>query len=139
MSKTLSEGGIRYELNYKGSFTNRKPKFILNHVLSYRDTYDKYGLPRDVMKTIGRDIETAKKYAQASRKGVTEVDEKLRLAYFRLLREYYTSEGPSNPGMSSIARYAPFIGYKNAKLVYADLKMLKQELENAENKPEFED
>lgn len=138
MPKTLSEGGIRYEVSYKGSFTNRKPKFTLNHVLSYRDTYDKYGLPRDVMKRIDRDIKTAEDYARASKSG-TVSDAKLQTEYFKVLREYYTSEGPGNPGMRPIMRYAPFLGYKSAVLVVKDLKNLKTELANAENKPEFED
>lgn len=138
MSRTLNEGGLRYEVAYKGSFTNKRPPFTLNHVLSYRETYDKYGLPRDVMKTIDRAIATAEEYARARRAG-EDPDQKTRMDYFKVIREYYTSEAPTNAGMPAAARFAPFLGYKNAVKVVKDLKNLKTQLNKAENKPEFED
>lgn len=138
MSRTISESGLRYEVPYKGSFTNKRPAFTLNHVLSYRETYDKYGLPRDVMKTIDRDIKIAEDYARA-RKAGEDPDEKIRMGYFKVIREYYTSEGATNAGMPMAARFAPFLGYKNAVKVVKDLKNLKTQLNKAENKPEFED
>lgn len=138
MSIRLNESGLRYEVAYKGSFTNRKPGFTLNHVLSYRETYDKYSLPRDVMKTIDRDIANVEKYARA-RKAGEEVDESVRMGYFKVIREYYTSEGATNPGMRPAARFAPFLGYKNAVKVMKDLKTLKVQLSKAENKPEYDD
>ena len=96
--------GIRYELNWKGSFTNIRPNgYTLNHVLSYRDTYDKYGLPRDVKKTIDSDINTVKKYQRNSDSdGITR-------EYFKVLRDYYTYEGPDNPGIRPLQRYINFI------------------------------
>lgn len=138
MSRILSESGIRYEVAYKGSFTNKRPSFIMNHVLSYRETYDRYGLPRDVMKTIDRSIKTAEEYARA-RKAGDELDEKVRMDYFKVIREYYTSDAPTNAGMPSAARFAPFLGYKNAVKVVKDLKTLKTQLSKAENKPEYDD
>lgn len=126
--------GIRYELNWKGSFTHIRPNgYTLNHVLSYRDTYDKYGLPRDVRKTIDRDIRTVKDYQRNSNSdGATR-------EYFKVLREYYTYEGPDNPGLRPLQRYISFIGTKAVKLVIKDLNEIKELLKTAENKPEFED
>ena len=126
--------GIRYELNWKGSFTNIRPNgYTLNHVLSYRDTFDKYGLPRDVKKTIDRDINTVKKYQRNSdTDGITR-------EYFKVLRNYYTYEGPDNPGMRPLQRYIRFINDKAVKLVIKDLNEIKKLLKTAENKPEFED
>lgn len=138
MSRILSESGVRYEVAYKGSFTNKRPSFTLNHVLSYRETYDKYGLPRDVMKTIDRSIKTVEEYARA-RKAGDELDEKVRMDYFKVIREYYTSDAPTNAGMPPAARFAPFLGYKNAVKVAKDLKTLKTQLSKAENKPEYDD
>lgn len=136
-SRILSEGGVRYELSNKGSFQNARPKYILNHVLSYRDTYDKFSLPRDVRKTIDRDIRTVENYLKSA-KNYEDTDEQ-RVAYFRVLREYYTSLGPDNAGMRPIVRYAMFLPAKKAALVLNDLKGIKKELATAENKPEFED
>ena len=126
--------GIRYELNWKGSFTKVKPRgYTLNHILSYRDTYDKYGLPRDVKKTIDRDINTVKKYQRDSDSdGITR-------DYFKVLRDYYTYEGPDNPGMRPMQRYFKFIDAKAVKLVLKDINEIKKLLKTAENKPEFED
>ena len=126
--------GIRYELNWKGSFTNIRPNgYTLNHVLSYRDTYDKYGLPRDVKKTIDSDINTVKKYQRNSDSdGITR-------EYFKVLRDYYTYEGPDNPGIRPLQRYIRFINDKAVKLVLKDLNEIKKLLKTAENKPEFED
>ena len=126
--------GIRYELNWKGSFTNIRPNgYTLNHVLSYRDTYDKYGLPRDVKKTIDSDINTVKKYQRNSDSdGITR-------EYFKVLRDYYTYEGPDNPGIRPLQRYIRFINDKAVKLVFKDLNEIKKLLKTAENKPEFED
>ena len=126
--------GIRYELDWKGSFTNLKPNgYTLNHVLSYRDTYDIYSLPRDVKKTIDRDIKTVKDYHRDSDKdGATK-------EYFKVLREYYTYEGPTNPGLRPLQRYIRFINPKAIKLVIKDLNELKKLLKGAESKPEFED
>ena len=126
--------GIRYELNWKGSFTNIRPNgYTLNHVLSYRDTYDKYGMPRDVRKTIDRDINTVKKYQRdKDSDGATR-------EYFKVLRNYYTYEGPDNPGIRQLQRYIRFIDTKAVKLVIKDLNELKKLLKTAENKPEFED
>ena len=126
--------GIRYELNWKGSFTKVKPRgYTLNHVLSYRDTYDKYGLPRDVKKTIDSDINTVKKYQRDS-----DSDGATR-EYFKVLRDYYTYEGPDNPGMRPMQRYIKFLDTKDVKLVLKDLNELKKLLKSAESKPEFED
>lgn len=138
MPRTINEGGVRYEVSYKGSFTNKRPPFILNHVLSYRDRYDKFGLPRDVLKTIDKDIKSVENYAKAAKSGDYPSDN-IRTDYFKVLREYYTSEGPTNSGMRPSARYAPFLGYKNAVKVLKDLKQLKVELNKAENTPEFKD
>ena len=126
--------GIRYELNWKGSFTKEKPNgYTLNHILSYRDTYDTYGLPRDVKKTIDRDISTVKKYQRNSDSdGITR-------EYFKVLRDYYTYEGPDNPGIRPLQRYIRFINDKAVKLVLKDLNELKKLLKSAESKPEFED
>ena len=126
--------GIRYELNWKGSFTNIRPNgYTLNHVLSYRDTYDKYGMPRDVRKTIDRDINTVKKYQRdKDSDGATR-------EYFKVLRNYYTYEGPDNPGIRQLQRYIRFIDTKAVKLVIKDINELKKLLKTAENKPEFED
>ena len=126
--------GIRYELNWKGSFTKEKPNgYTLNHILSYRDTYDTYGLPRDVKKTIDRDISTVKKYQRNSDSdGITR-------DYFKVLRDYYTYEGPDNPGIRPLQRYIKFISDKAVKLVLKDLNELKKLLKSAESKPEFED
>ena len=126
--------GIRYELNLKGSFTKEKPNgYTLNHILSYRDTYDTYGLPRDVKKTIDRDISTVKKYQRNSDSdGITR-------EYFKVLRDYYTYEGPDNPGIRPLQRYIRFINDKAVKLVLKDLNELKKLLKSAESKPEFED
>ena len=126
--------GIRYELNWKGSFTKEKPNgYTLNHILSYRDTYDTYGLPRDVKKTIDRDISTVKKYQRNSDSdGITR-------DYFKVLRDYYTYEGPDNPGIRPLQRYIRFINDKAVKLVLKDLNELKKLLKSAESKPEFED
>ena len=128
------KSGIRYELNWKGSFTNIRPNgYTLNHVLSYRDTYDKYGMPRDVRKTIDRDINTVKKYQRdKDSDGATR-------EYFKVLRNYYTYEGPDNPGIRQLQRYIRFIDTKAVKLVIKDLNELKKLLKTAENKPEFED
>ena len=126
--------GIRYELNWKGSFTKVKPRgCTLNHILSYMDTYDKYGLPRDVKKTIDRDINTVKKYQRDS-----DSDGATR-EYFKVLRDYYTYEGPDNPGMRPMQRYIKFLDTKDVKLVLKDLNELKKLLKSAESKPEFED
>ncbi len=126
--------GIRYELNWKGSFTKEKPNgYTLNHILSYRDTYDTYGLPRDVKKTIDRDINTVKKYQRDS-----DSDGATR-EYFKVLRDYYTYEGPDNPGIRPMQRYIRFINNKAVKLVLKDLNELKKLLKSAESKPEFED
>ena len=126
--------GIRYELNWKGSFTKVKPRgYTLNHILSYRDTYDKYGLPRDVKKTIDRDINTVKKYQRDS-----DSDGATR-EYFKVLRDYYTYEGPDNPGMRPMQRNIKFLDTKDVKLVLKDLNELKKLLKSAESKPEFED
>ena len=126
--------GIRYELNWKGSFTKVKPRgYTLNHILSYRDTYDKYGLPRDVKKTIDRDINTVKKYQRDS-----DSDGSTR-EYFKVLRDYYTYEGPDHPGMMPMQRYIKFLDIKDVKLVIKDLNELKKLLKSAESKPEFED
>ena len=126
--------GIRYELNWKGSFTKVKPRgYTLNHILSYRDTYDKYGLPRDVKKTIDSDINTVKKYQRDS-----DSDGATR-EYFKVLRDYYTYEGPDNPGLRPMQRYIKFLDTKDVKLVLKDLNELKKLLKSAESKPEFED
>ena len=126
--------GIRYELNWIGSFTKVKPRgYTLNHILSYRDTYDKYGLPRDVKKTIDRDINTVKKYQRDS-----DSDGATR-EYFKVLRDYYTYEGPDNPGIRPMQRYIKFLDTKDVKLVLKDLNELKKLLKSAESKPEFED
>ena len=126
--------GIRYELNWKGSFTKVKPRgYTLNHILSYRDTYDKYGLPRDVKKTIDRDINAVKKYQRDS-----DSDGATR-EYFKVLRDYYTYEGPDNPGLRPMQRYIKFLDTKDVKLVLKDLNELKKLLKSAESKPEFED
>ena len=118
--------GIRYELNWKGSFTKVKPRgYTLNHILSYRDTYDKYGLPRDVKKTIDRDINTVKKYQRDS-----DSDGATR-EYFKVLRDYYTYEGPDNPGMRPMQRYIKFLDTKDVKLVLKDLNELKKILKSA--------
>ena len=126
--------GIRYELSWKGSFTNIRPNgYTLNHVLSYRDTFDKYGMPRDVRKTIDRSINTVKKYQRdKDSDGATR-------EYFKVLRDYYTYEGPDNPGIRQLQRYIRFIDTKAVKLVIKDLNELKKLLKTAENKPEFED
>jgi len=126
--------GIRYELNWKGSFTNIRPNgYTLNHVLSYRDTYDKYGLPRDVKKTIDRDINTVKKYQRdKDSDGATR-------EYFKVLRDYYTYEGPDNPGLRQLQRYIRFIDTKAVKLVLKDINEIKKLLKTAVSKPEFED
>ena len=126
--------GIRYELNWKGSFTKVKPRgYTLNHVLSYRDTYDKYGLPRDVKKTIDRDINTVKKYqSDSDSDGATR-------EYFKVLRDNYTYEGPDNPGLRPMQRFIKFLDTKDVKLVLKDLNELKKLLKSAESKPEFED
>ena len=126
--------GIRYELNWKGSFTNIRPNgYTLNHVLSYRDTYDKYGLPRDVKKTIDSDINTVKKYQRNSDSdGITR-------EYFKVLRDYYTYEGPDNPGIRPLQRYIRFINDKAVKLVIKDINEIKKLLKTAVSKPEFED
>ncbi len=126
--------GIRYELNWKGSFTNIRPNgYTLNHVLSYRDTYDKYGLPRDVKKTIDSDINTVKKYQRNSDSdGITR-------EYFKVLRDYYTYEGPDNPGIRPLQRYINFINDKAVKLVIKDINEIKKLLKTAVSKPEFED
>ena len=126
--------GIRYELNWKGSFTKIKPNgYTLNHILSYRDTYDKYGLPRDVKKTIDRDINTVKKYQRNSDSdGITR-------EYFKVLRDYYTYEGPDNPGIRPLQRYINFINDKAVKLVIKDINEIKKLLKTAVSKPEFED
>ena len=125
---------IRYELNWKGSFTKVKPRgYTLNHILSYRDTYDKYGLPSDVKKTIDRDINTVKKYQRDS-----DSDGATR-EYFKVLRDYYTYEGPDYPGMRPMQRYIKFLDTKDVKLVLKDLNELKKLLKSAESKPEFED
>ena len=126
--------GIRYELNWKGSFTKVKPNgYTLNHILSYRDTYDTYGLPRDVKKTIDRDISTVKKYQRNSDSdGITR-------DYFKVLRDYYTYEGPDNPGIRPLQRYIRFINDKAVKLVLKDINELKKLLKSAESTPEFED
>ena len=126
--------GIRYELNWKGSFTKVKPRgYTLNHILSYRDTYDKYGLPRDVKKTIDRDINTVKKYQRDSDSDCATRE------YFKVLRDYYTYEGPDNPGLRPMQRYIKFLDTKDVKLVLKDLNELKKLLKSAESKPEFED
>ena len=126
--------GIRYELNWKGSFTKVKPRgYTLNHVLSYRDTYDKYGLPREEKKTIDTDINTVKKYQRDS-----DSDGATR-EYFKVLRDYYTYEGPDNPGLRPMQRYIKFLDTKDVKLVIKDLNELKKLLKSAESKPEFED
>ena len=126
--------GIRYELNWKGSFTKVKPRgYTLNHILSYRDTYDKYGLPRDVKKTIDRDINIVKKYQRDS-----DSDGATR-EYFKVLRDYYTYEGPDNPGLRPMQRFIKFLDTKDVKLVIKDLNELKKLLKSAESKPEFED
>ena len=126
--------GIRYELNWKGSFTKVKPRgYTLNHILSYRDTYDKYGLPRDVKKTIDRDINIVKKYQRDS-----DSDGATR-EYFKVLRDYYTYEGPDNPGLRPMQRFIKFLDTKDVKLVLKDLNELKKLLKSAESKPEFED
>lgn len=138
MSKVLSENGLRYEIAYKGSFINKKPPFILNHVLSYRDRYDKYSLPKDVLKSIDKSIRAVEDYAKAAKSG-NYSNENIRTDYFKVIREYYTSEGPTNSGMRDAARFAPFLGYKNAIKVLKDLKQLKVELNKAENVPEFKD
>ena len=126
--------GIRYELNWKGSFTNIRPNgYTLNHVLSYRDTYDKYSLPRDVKKTIDRDINTVKKYQRdKDSDGATR-------EYFKVLRDYYTYEGPDNPGLRQLQRYIRFIDTKAVKLVLKDINEIKKLLKTAVSKPEFED
>ena len=126
--------GIRYELNWKGSFTKVKPRgYTLNNILSYRDTYDKYGLPRDVKKTIDSDINTVKKYQRDS-----DSDGATR-EFFKVLRDFYTYEGPDNPGMRPMQRYIKFLDTKDVKLVLKDLNELKKLLKSAESKPEFED
>lgn len=129
--------GLRYELNYKGSFVNRKPPFTLNHILSYREVYDRYALPRDVRKTILRDMKTVRRYHANAKAG--KFDENVRTAYFNVVREYYTAEGPDNPGERAMSRFAPFLGPKNAARVYKDLQELKNLLKTAESTPEFED
>jgi len=91
------------------------------------------------MKRIDRDIKTAEDYARAAKGQDYVSDAKLQTEYFKVLREYYTSEGPASTGMRPIVRFAAFLGYKNAVRVVKDLKTLKTELQNAENKPEFED
>lgn len=135
-SKLITESGLRYEISFLGSFTKGRPGFTLNHVLSYRDRYDKYGLPRDVKTRIDRDMKKVQDYInlKSGEDGGT-----VRTDYFNIIREYYTSEGPDNPGMRPMARFSQFIGPKKARLVLKDLKRLKKELATAENKPEFED
>lgn len=128
-------GGIRYEFKERGSFV--RSGFTLNHVLSYRDTYTKFGLPRDVMKTIDRDIKAVETYIQSSAKG--EFDDNVRNNYFKVVREYYTSKSPSHAGERPASRFAPFLGDKSAKLVLRDLKNLQKELKNPKNVPEFDD
>jgi hypothetical protein len=137
MSRLISEGGLRFEIPFKGSFTNQKPPYILNNVLSYRDRFDQYSLPRDVMKTIDRDIKKVKEYIRSKSQKVT--DPKLNKEYFTVIRNYYTYEGPYHPGESMYSKFAPFIGAKRGMMVLKDLQRLKKELETAENKPEFED
>ena len=132
--RSSNMNGIRYELDWKGSFTNLKPNgYTLNHVLSYRDTYDIYSLPRDVKKTIDRDIKTVKDSQRNSDKEDTTRE------YFKVLREYYTYEGPTNPGLRPLQRYINFIKPKAIGDVIKDLTQLKKLLKNAESKPEFED
>lgn len=135
-SRTISESGLRYEIPYTGSFTKGRPGFTLNHVLSYRDRFDKYGLPRDVKTSIDHAIRAAETYARTK---PGEGSENVRTDYFKVIRDYYTSEGPDNPGLRPMARFAQFIGPKKAKMVVKDLKRLKKELASAENTPEFKD
>lgn len=137
MSRIISESGLRFEIPFKGSFTNRKPPFILNNVLSYRDRFDQYSLPRDVMKNIDRDIETVKKYIKSKSAGQT--DPKLNKEYFTVIRNYYTYEGPYHPGESNYSHFAPFLGAKKGLLVLKDMQRLKTELKSAKNVPEFDD
>ena len=84
-------------------------------------------------KTIDRNIRTVKDYQRNSEKdGATK-------EYFKVLREYYTYEGPDNPGLRPLQRYIRFINPKAIKLVIKDLNELKKLLKTAESKPEFED
>lgn len=128
-------GGVRYEFKDKGSFVRKG--FTMNYVLSYRDTYDKYGLPRDVMKTITRDMKAVENYIRSSKAG--KFDAGIRNEYFKVIRDYYTVEGPTHAGERPASRFAPFLGEKSAQLVLKDMKRLAKELENPVDKPEFED
>ena len=84
-------------------------------------------------KTIDRDINIVKKYQRDS-----DSDGATR-EYFKVLRDYYTYEGPDHPGMMPMQRYIKFLDIKDVKLVIKDLNELKKLLKSAESKPEFED
>jgi hypothetical protein len=127
-------GGIRYEFKERGSFVRQG--FTMNHILSYRDTYTKFGLPRDVMKIIDRDIKSVEDYISSSKRG--EFDDNVRTNFFKVIREYYTPKRDS-PGERPASRFAPFLGDKNASMVLRDMKNLQKEIKNPKNVPEFDD
>ena len=140
MGSRITEGsGVRYELQTRGSFTDRRPPWILNHILSYRDAYTKFGLPRDVQKRIDDDIKTAREFAKQSKKKNKVPDSKLMDAYFRVIREYYTKKGADSGGERPMMRYSDFLSERDAKKVVKDLETIKKELRDAENVPEYSD